>query len=257
MKFEELPEDFRLLLGHLFDPQNPISLSNKLPAETCEVLTGLIWEDPRLPALLHDEEDLLHYIKITHAHVPTVNDHRVRFLFWLEFENSCLEGRNMIPNNIHSLVCDAKAFRKLFLGLPYRAAFLLCRPAGYQACVKETLTHGLKRMREILDMPEYDAKGKLNTKLLELKVKVFGMMDLRVHGAPTQKIHQVNQNLDGPSAKQVTQDVKQLVQKGDMETIRRRIYELEAQQKEIEGRGQVTPVPEDAIMEGVVVGKGS
>ncbi len=226
--------DHQELLGHLFDPDNPISLARKLPERLCAVLMALVTSDSRLPLLVNDEDDLLAHLKDVHNHVPTVNDHRIRFHFWLEYERAVAEGDEMIPRNIHALVCSETAFRRMFLGLGYRAAFLLCRPAGYQKAVQETLHHGLKKMREILDLPIHDSKGKLNTKLLEIKTKVFTLMDMRVNGAPMQKIHQVNQTLNQTQTnKTATESIAALAKKGDMASIQRRMYELEEQEKRI------------------------
>ncbi len=253
MKFHDLPEDFQAILAHLFDPGNPMGLSRRLPSSIGEVLLELVTKDLELPSLIHDETELLLYMKRKYNHVPTVNDYRIRFHFWLEYENSLAEDRDMKTVNIHSLVCDASLFRRLFFGLPYRAAFLLCRPAGYQSVVKETLSHGLYRMREILDLPERDEKGKLNVKLLELKAKIFAMMDMRVNGAPTQKIQQLNMNLSGDVSRGISGgDVKELIKKGDMDTIRRRISELEHRRKELEHNSAI-PNPAIEAMEAVVI----
>lgn len=241
MNFLDLPEDHQAILGPLFDPRNELSLANLLPGRWPGMLLDLVSRDPGLLILLSDEEALLDTLKAQFSYSPTVTDHRLRHQFWLEFENAILENRQMVTTNIHSLVCNENAFRVLFLKQAHRASFLLCKPAGYKAAMEEMLIHSAKQLRRILDMPEIDAKGKLNTKILELKLKIHAMVDMRIHGAPTQKIHQITQNLPGPPKGQGAGDLKTLVQKGDMETIRKRIHEIEKQTKQIEGR--VAPVP--------------
>lgn len=238
MTFEELPEEKKLLLGPLFDPQNKTSLWNYMPGKYSGKLLAMVAsaEDEILDNIM-DEEALLKSLKSIKSYVPTINDQRLRYLFWLEYQNAALEEREMVMNNVHSLVCGEKSFTSLFLKLPYRACFLVCRPAAYQHVMKEMLTHGMYRLRQILDLPEIDANGKINTKILELKIKVTAMIDMRLHGAPTQKIHQVTQNLPGPPNQKT--EVKDLIQKGDMVTIQQRLKEIEAEKRKLEGRSPV------------------
>lgn len=247
MQFRDLPEDLQASLSPLFDPENPLSLANKLPAPIPGVLLKLVTEDLRLPHLLADEEELLSHVLAEKGWHPTVTDHRIRLLFWNEFENAIFEGRMMVPNNIHSIVCNAKAFQMFFLKQSHRAAFLLCKPGAYQVALRETLMHGMKQLRRILDIPEIDAKGKLNVPLLKLKAQITSMVDLRLHGAPTQKIHQVTQNLpvSGASTLPNAAEIQALAKKGDLKTLQNRLSEIAAQQRELEG-GTEAPAPLEA-----------
>ena len=245
MTFEELPEEKKLLLGPLFDPQNKTSLWNYMPGKYSGKLLAMVASaEHEFLENLMDEEALLKSLKSIKSYVPTINDQRLRHLLWVEYENATREDRQMVMNNVHSLVCNEKTFTSLFLKLPYRACFLVCRPAAYQHVLKEMLTHGMYRLRQILDMPETDANGKLNPKMIELKIKITAMIDMRLHGAPTQKIHQVTQNLPGPPVQK--SDVKELIDKGDMRTIQERLVEIEKEKRKLEGRTatiDVTPEP--------------
>ena len=243
MEYTELSEDLQELVGHLFDPRNALSLDNVMPRTFSVPMFNSLMENPReVIELISDEERLLRFFKTEKSYQPTVNDQRVRYLFWHEYENSRVENRKMVMNNVHSLVCDVVSFRKLFLKLPYRTAFLCCRPAAYQHTLNEMLLHGMQRLRQVLDLPEVDANGKLNTKVIELKIKITAMVDMRIHGAPTQKIHQVTQNLPSLPGKEEKENLKTLIQNGDMATIRRRIEEIEQEKRKLEGRANVVTV---------------
>ena len=249
MEYEKLTEFQKNHLSHLFSPENPMAIAKMLPPIFCgHLLENVLKADPEVLELISDEDELLRHLKAEKHYRPTVNDQRLRYLFWQEYENAVLDNRKMIVSNVHSLVCDIKSFQKLFVGsLPYRTAFLLCRPAAYQHTLHEMLLHGMKRMRQILDLPETDANGKINTKIIELKLKVTAMVDMRVNGAPTQKVHQITQNLtSGISA--TKSDVKELVNSGDMATIQKRIEEIESEKRKLESRTiSVEPVKKAVV----------
>ena len=244
MQFAELPEETKIYLAPFFDPMAHTSFAKLMPGNYPRILMEMASQAHEYLPLLDEEPALLKLLKEKQHYVPTVNDQRIRYLFWHEYENAMLDNRQMIMNNVHSLVCSDVIFKKLFLKTPYRAAYLLCRPAAYQQTLREMLLHGMGRMCQILDLPEIDERGELNIKVLELKLKITAMVDMRIHGAPTQKIHQVTQaiGLGGQGTAQAKQDVKTLVQKGDLRTIQERIKELEAEKRQLEGR-EGSPVP--------------
>lgn len=245
MKYHDLPEDYQIHLNALFNPENPLSLTCMLPKDYPEVWMDLLTKEPHVIPLLDDEDGLLKELANNHSYWPTVTDHRVRFAMWNEYENALLEGRKMIPANIHNLALRPDYFRALFLKDYKRAAFLLTKPAAYQAAMKETLLHGMKRLREILDKPDVDSKGRPDTKMLALKVKIVSMIDMRLHGAYTQKIHQINQNL--PTAGQ-EKDLQGLIQKGDMKAIQNRIAEVDREIRKLSGE-PAEKVPEPVAIE--------
>lgn len=245
MPLHDLPEDLQAALTPLFDPSHVFSLAHRLQGngELLEKLLNLVSSDARLPGLMADEAALLQFLKEEKHYEPSVNDRRIRHCLWVEFENAIAENRRMTLRNVHSLVCDEKSFYRLFVQHAPRAAFLLCRPTGYREQLNEMLSHGLSRMRAILDLPEVDARGKLNTKLLDLKAKIYAMTDLRLHGAPTQKIQQLNLNMNADAqGRAALGDVRALAAKGDMATIQKRIGEIEKEIKKSEGAAVPEPL---------------
>ncbi len=239
MKFDEIPEPHQNLLGNLFDPGSPASLASLLPPGLGGRLLDSLYKDPDLFPLLGDEDGLISFLSQKYRYLTPATDCRLRMSFWLEYERAIAESEKMVVRNVHSLVCDDRTFYRLFATCPGRTAFLLCRPVKYEEQVKEMLAHGLRRYRQILDRSVDLPNGKIDHKLLAIQVKIVAMMDMRLHGAPTQKVQQLNVNVDAGS-RQVDADTRKLVAKGDMASIQHRLLEIEKQMGE--GPRQELPV---------------
>lgn len=246
MNFAELPEVHQNLLGNLFDPSSSVSLASLLPPGLSTRLLNSLSKDSSLYELLDDEDALLRHLEAAYRYRCPPTDSRIRMSFWLEYERALLEADKMKVANIHSLVCDERSFYRLFGSCPGRTAFLICRPAAYQEQVREMLSHGLKRMRQILDMPAILPNGKVDHKMLMLQAKITGMMDMRLHGAPTQKVQQLNLNVDA-GRKELSVDTKNLIAKGDINAIQSRLMEIEKQMGD--GPRQELPVLEAEVVE--------
>lgn len=200
--------------------------------------------------LIPDEELLLKKLKASYNYRPSISEQRIRHSFWLEYEEAQRDERLM--NDMHIwcfVVASRDLFKRMFLA-PNRgpqAVYLVCRPAGYHTQVSEMLEAGLYKMRKILELPDVDSKGRVNMKLLELKMKITVMMDMRKHGAPTQNIKQlnmhVNRNLAG------AKDVNELVKKGDMESIQKRLSALDIEKRNVEGRSRELPIVEAELVQ--------
>lgn len=228
MKFDELPEPHQALLGLLFDPASPVSLASLLPPGLSTRLLGTIYKDPELFPLLKDEDALLRHLEVAYRYRCPPTDSRIRMSFWLEYERALADADKMKVANIHSLVCDERSFYRLFGSCPGRAAFLICRPAAYQEQVREMLAHGMKRMRQLLDLPVVLPNGKYDYKLMAIQNRIAAMADMRIHGAPTQKVQQLNVNVDA-GRKEISADTKHLIAKGDINAIQSRLMEIEKQ----------------------------
>lgn len=250
-EFENLPEEIKIYLAPYFDANSSMSLARLLPGHYALELLRLAAQAPNLLPYLGDEEQLKKELKAQHSYSPGMNDGRLKYSFWYEVENAIAQNRQVIITNVHSLICDPRAFRQLFFRLPYRAVWLICRPQAHQIVLREMLNHGFERLRNILDLPDHDEKGRLNLKLLELKTKITGMVDMRLHGAPTQKVLQHTHHT-GEVASKDKKAISTMVQKGDMKTIQNRLAEIEQEARRIEGRDS-PPKKEPVILEAEVV----
>lgn len=221
-----------------FDLNNPLSLYSKLGKEWSKKFHGTLSELPDLEPLLYDETALKKTLYEKHQFRPSVAENRYRYQFWLEYENSVRDERMMRMVNVYYFVGSETAFTKLVLGDARRLAWIICRPAGYESTAREMLQYGLSRLREVLDKDPFEDPNKPNMKLLELQLKITQMMDLRMHGAPTQKLQQltVNATLGANGELQAIGD------KANMSDIKRKLEDLRERKRKLEGRG-VEPKP--------------
>lgn len=221
-----------------FSPDTPTSITVKAPLALSNLIKKNALECREYWHLVNNEDLLLETFYKEKRFYPNMTEQRLRIAFWQEYENAILGNKLMEPHKVHSLVCSMTSFYSIMSKSNYRILYMLSKPLAYEVCVKETLLHGLKRVREILDMDHYNKKGEINTKMLELKLRVTAMMDMRLNGAPTQKIQQLNLNINQDAPKNLPNEpsVQELVKKGDMHSIRERLQKIEHEKKRLEGR---------------------
>jgi hypothetical protein len=236
MTTTNLPEQ----LHAFFDPNSPTSVANRAPKKIADKLLELCMRDPNAWEYLADEEALCAYLYKHHQFKPSVVDNRIRLAFYQELEDAINTGSTMVIHRVHALSCTETAFNNMFLKSVPRALYLACRPESYELVLSETLAHGMKQLRRILDMEEREG-GKLNTKLLELKVKIYAMLDLRKHGSPTQRIEtkglQINANVGSLTSVPGTnqESLAALMARGDLKAIQNRISAIEHENKKVQG----------------------
>src|SRR5258708_3419701 len=97
-------------LSALFDESIPTSLVNVGPLTAIRHLRTQILKHPELISLLGDEQMLLQALYERHKFNPSITDHRVRMLFWLEYEQALVENRRMIPARIYNLFANERVF---------------------------------------------------------------------------------------------------------------------------------------------------
>lgn len=237
------------------DEQNPLSLWQKLGPYWTNKFKDCLALCDGAELLLHDETVFQKWILEAHNYRPGLVENRYRISFWHEYENACREERLMRMTNVFQLIGNEVTFGKLIMGAPERACWLLVRPMRYENIVEEMLAKGMERMRKALEQDPMVNPLKPDTKLLSLQFKIMQWMDLRRHGAPTQKVQQLNLHANvGPG-----DDVKQLTEKGDMGAIQERLEKLKARKAAAEGRHLpppaelAGPAPEGTILEAEVV----
>jgi hypothetical protein len=215
-----------------FDLNNPLSLYSKLGKENAEKFHKVLSELPEAEGMLHDETVLKTWLRDSHQFKPTVAENRYRYQFWLEYENSIREERQMRMTNVYYFVGQESTFRKLILEDARRLAWMLCRPAGYESTAREMLQFGMSKLRQYLERDPFENPDKPNMKLLEMQYKITAMMDMRLHGAPTQKLQQLTVN----ATLGANGEIKGIEEKGDMEVIKRKLEDLRERKRKLEGR---------------------
>jgi hypothetical protein len=171
----------------------------------------------------HDEKVLKKMLAQIDAH-PTYIDNMIRLHFWREYDINSEKGFTQIrPVTVFAGVMDEYLFN-LCMDTPAKVAWMLCPIIAYDTRLKEALAFSTEQMREILEMPSIDGKGKLNTALISLKMRIHNMLDVKINGLAVQRIEQKNLNVNVPGSGLTPPD---LLMKDDMAYLRKKLRELE------------------------------
>jgi hypothetical protein len=228
----------------IYDKSNPLSIYGKCPPSWVKYIDTAIFEIPEIFEIL-DETEFKKFIREKFRVRYNATENKIRYNFWTEFDDALNEGRQVKTNRVHGSFMDERLFEKYFLARPEICAYMLRRPLDYATTVNEILTFGMEKLRGFLELPETDAKtGQINTKMLEIKLKIIQMMDMRVHGAPTQKSVQITGTLD--------KDASQAMLGRDSKNIQVRLSEIRAKKQVIQGLPVEEPKGKDAEVIDVV-----
>lgn len=190
--------------------ENPAAVINLLPEDLQARLMQL---DEKLVYM--DEAELENVAGLSRI------DRRVRIAFWEEYERAAKKNEkiNLEACVLHTGLMNWSqyAFR---LDRPERLAWLLTPPALYKAQIKEALEIGTNRLIEIMSLPLYDHKGRVDAKVGALILAAYKMVDGRVHGSVMQRQLNVNVNTPGPDSSPM---------QNEPEDIDKKIAELEAE----------------------------
>jgi hypothetical protein len=203
----------------IISPDNPRSLLNIAPKGVADLMSRLDrkWfeiSERRLKEMVPDD--------------PTLN--RLRIAFWKEYDAAQSQMRGMMWSNISRLMQARPVAFSMYFHKQEILAYILCPPVSYDAFLEEALSHGMSRIREILDLPLRDEDGKVNAKVGELILKAAAFLDLRTHGGFLQKSQHVDVGITLGS-------VQKLAKELSMDEIDKKIKELEST-----GVVDVTPV---------------
>lgn len=206
------------ILAPIFNEDNPLSVGSLLPM-------GL---KNRLKLLAHDneayftkDETALYSMLEKNGAAPSTLDNRIRLAFWHEYDAACAGGRHMNVSNICAGLISTTYFLQKYIVHAEKAAWVLLPPVKYDVMVTESLQHGLTKMREMLDLPIHsiNLKGQevINTKVLEAKIKIVAMLDMRMKGAFVER--KVNVNIQ----KNITDEISKI----NMEELEGQLLALE------------------------------
>lgn len=244
------PVQQKLQTADLNSEDNPHSVLNQVGDVLRRKIEAALASHPHMFGLSE------HQFKKEHRVHTGSLENCLRLSFWKEYDDACRNGRKMHIASVYTGVCLRQTFEKLCTRAEF-LAFLTLAPKAYEVMVQEALSHGLEELRAILDMDNISETGKINTRIMDLKLKIVAMLDMRVRGAVVQKNLNVNVNT-------ASKEVSATGSDNSLEKIQERIKLLEqldrTSRREIDLsnrpiRGQfeeaeiVTP-PEKALMEG-------
>jgi hypothetical protein len=206
--------------GGPFDPRNPRSLINIAPAEVVECLREkmpivyLYMNEQQLEAKFHPGPDL----------------QKIRIAFWKEYEAAQTELRRMSIANIGRFLGQGSFGLAKTLKDPENLAVCLCPVTSYENFLEEGLMAGSKKLRQIIEMPLFNADGSPDHKTMEIVLKAVAFLDMRKHGGIVQKQLQVNMTknsqsglIQNASIEEIDAKIKQLEDKQELEIARREV----------------------------------
>lgn len=226
--------------GHV-DLNNPLSLYSKMGSHWAKRFQERMEDAPELMELLTQESVLKERLIKHYKFRPNPDDNRYRLQLWLEYENACKMNRPMQMSNVYNLVGPEATFHKQIMKDVRRVAWLLCRPATYKASQMEILSCGIHRLRSYLDIDALTAgkKGGIDHRLMKLQLEITRMADLRLHGAPTQKIQEISLKATiGANG-----EIQEAVEAADMKALLERKQDLEVRRRIAEGRAGAAAAP--------------
>lgn len=159
---------------------------------------------------------------------PTATDNQLRISFWLEYDRCQREmDKQMQMTAIIRGIISEDYFYNVYIKNLTRLAWILIPPKSYTVKLSEMLELGLDQLRETLELPHIESNGKVNTKLLELKLKITAMMDMRMNGAIAQKvqIEQKNMNMN-LHLRNSADEISGLIESKNMEELDRKLADL-------------------------------
>lgn len=216
----------------LFDADNPKSLTNIAPCMVPYIERAM----EVAPDLMGLDEHNLYKELNKLGHQPSALDNRIRLSFWSQYEHAFLTNGKVTLTAVSAGVCRLDVLVKYLKKRPERVAWLICPPATHKTKLYEALNYATEKMRDILekDVMETvyikDRKGrvvdtdtKVNTKLAELQIKIWHLLDQRVNGSVVQRIEskslQVNVGDSGVRDKTISQSIADIDNKlRDLET---------------------------------------
>ena len=216
--------------------ENPRSLYNLVPTHVQEK-----FDIVPSKYLVMDERDLKKIVK------PSATLNSLRFKFWQEYNRAQNMDENMRMGEVYRGICTQVFFNHCVLRSPTMASWLLTPPKTDMRLMEESLNFGVDRIREILELPLHDAKGKVNSAVANLILKAFALLDARVKGTPIQQHHirslsvtasanELNKRIEDLSMDEIEKKLKKLrdVDEIDMMPLEQRPTDQEFKAREIE-----------------------
>ena len=164
---------------------NPKSLVNLLPASISSYLRAIpesVW--------LETEDELCKKGKCNEY------DELLRHAFWLEYDRAIRSGNKMNPVSIFGGVVSRSTFFKEVIANTFRLAYMCTPPTDYNTRLEELLTLGLKQYREILTLPNINAKGFVDSRLVAVKQRIIEDVANRRRGQVIQRVEVQSKNLN-------------------------------------------------------------
>lgn len=228
------------LEADLFDENNPRSLINIVWVDFKEILKRSRYA---MPELFEMSET-----KMTREVDPDPCLRMVRMRFWQEYDRCQIQGKTMMVRDVLKGVCTQDYWKRGILPFPEKVAYLCIPPTEYVAIMEDLLTVGIEQLREILALPIKDAQGKINSKLIAEKIKIFQLLDLRVKGAVIQKIaiqQRIDQRIQNSNAPSGIDNLLENMSPENAEALDRALNKVQREIERAQNQQLMLPEPSD------------
>lgn len=169
----------------LLDRSDKKSVVNLVPPEVSRNIEEMAFEHPEY---LEVDERVLQKMLREKGCTLGATENRLRISFWQEYNRAQDFGVKMKMVNVYAGVCSKIYFMQKIVEKREKLAWLLVPPVAYTNAMEEALMFGLEKIRDVLDVKMYDAKGALIMKHAELVLRTVQWLDQRVKGAIVQKV---------------------------------------------------------------------
>lgn len=155
------------------------------------------------------EDELERYIEENTEVKLSAVDNLLRMRFWYLYEHALHKDRfeAISGGELSAGICDSAYLHGRCFKVPEKVAWMLTPPLNYRERTNEALEYGIKWYRKILGMPDADDRGRLNMHLIQTKLRIIALLDMRVKGSPVQR--NLNINVED-ATREVTKEVEQL-----------------------------------------------
>lgn len=159
----------------IYDKENPYSIIEMVPEWFVRRVEGCSKE-----LLGMEEQELREKLK------PTQLQNKLRMAFWVEYDMACRTGRKMDIRRVYAGLCSKENFVKTVCR-SNTMAWILTPVSSYKTSLEEALETGIAQLRKMLEAPLYKDDGTLDTAAANVVIKVFTLVEQRVHGSIVQK----------------------------------------------------------------------
>lgn len=156
--------------------------------------------------------------------IPHDMDYELRLSFWEEYNSRFESMTPMRINKIVSGICSISNFYDEICNDPGRLTFIITEPARTQNRMKYVFHLSLQEMLKVIKMKEeINVKtGTTDTKLMDIKYKIFEYLDQRLHGSLIQRVEQKSLNVN-------VEATPEQIGMQSMEEIDKRLEQLESE----------------------------
>ncbi len=214
--------DEKALSFSVFEEDNPLSLINLIDSE--KVKEALFRIKTECPVMFYADD-----AEIQAKAKPTRLVLSLKIAFWDEYERAVQKRTSFRVSRWLTNLVDRKYFYDSILPNNMFMLYIITPPRNYELLQRQALDKSITELLAILDLPNEDADGKPNAAVINAKIKIHNLMELRVKGAIAQRFqiqqHVLSQQVPSEDKYYETLPIREL------ERLREKVVDHKASQK--------------------------